>query len=481
MRKNNILSEIQNKDFIKYGSPAVPYILSVFADVPTMEFNKIYGKSCDVFFSCKKDYVNWAYDQKQLIDFSNFILLDLDKRERGKFIKNLYAKWQKDVDTYVNEAIRVIDLLDKERVGILSENELKSLFRNNYLLFKKQFAETNILEPFSIFAQMKLPEILKNKGVCGNISEIIGQLTISAKKSLLAQYEDDLQRLAHKVYELKLLAKTQKIKENKKASTQVKNFVRKYFFIENGYSQSNELNTDKIFERIFELIKDKKRTQKKEKIKKKRNIKISFNKEEREIINLAKFFGEWQDERKKASLIYVSVSERLLKELARVKKIPFELLKYTTAREIHDNKIPVVNNLKDRKKFSLFYFHKNKTQIFTEKEAKNISYALFNVGKKEIIRGMTTYLDRKNKIIIGKVRTILTPREFGNFQKNEILVTGMTRPEFIPVVKNAKAIITDEGGLTCHAAIVSREMKIPCIIGTKNATRILREIGRAHV
>ena len=73
------------------------------------------------------------------------------------------------------------------------------------------------------------------------------------------------------------------------------------------------------------------------------------------------------------------------------------------------------------------------------------------------------------------VRIILSEDDFGKFQEGEILVTSMTRPEFVPLMKKSKAIITDEGGITCHAAIVSRELNIPCIIGTKNATRILKD------
>jgi pyruvate,water dikinase len=50
----------------------------------------------------------------------------------------------------------------------------------------------------------------------------------------------------------------------------------------------------------------------------------------------------------------------------------------------------------------------------------------------------------------------------------------MTRPEFVPLMKKASAIVTAEGGITCHAAIVSRELGIPCVIGTKNATKVLK-------
>ena len=58
-------------------------------------------------------------------------------------------------------------------------------------------------------------------------------------------------------------------------------------------------------------------------------------------------------------------------------------------------------------------------------------------------------------------------------QEGEILVTGMTIPDFLPAMKKAAAIVTDQGGQTSHAAIVSRELGVPCIVGTKNASKIL--------
>jgi phosphoenolpyruvate synthase/pyruvate phosphate dikinase len=60
-------------------------------------------------------------------------------------------------------------------------------------------------------------------------------------------------------------------------------------------------------------------------------------------------------------------------------------------------------------------------------------------------------------------------------QEGDVLVTGMTNPRLIPLLKNVAAIVTDEGGITCHAAIISRELKKPCIVGTKNATTVLTD------
>lgn len=93
---------------------------------------------------------------------------------------------------------------------------------------------------------------------------------------------------------------------------------------------------------------------------------------------------------------------------------------------------------------------------------------------------------RKQKIILkgvpaspgiakGKVRVILNPKECKKMKKGEILVTEMTNPLFVPAIKKAKAIVTDIGGLLCHAAIVSRELKIPCIVNTKKATQKLKD------
>ncbi len=75
----------------------------------------------------------------------------------------------------------------------------------------------------------------------------------------------------------------------------------------------------------------------------------------------------------------------------------------------------------------------------------------------------------------GKVRIVLGPKQVLKFEHNEILVSPETTPDFVPAMKKAVAIITDQGGVTSHAAIVSRELGKPCIIGTKIATQVLKD------
>ena len=79
-----------------------------------------------------------------------------------------------------------------------------------------------------------------------------------------------------------------------------------------------------------------------------------------------------------------------------------------------------------------------------------------------------------SKIGVGKVRIVKNARGVAEFKKGEVLVAPITDPDLEPIMKIASAIITDNGGRTSHAAIVSRELGTPCIVGTKNATRELK-------
>ncbi|MGD6807784.1 MAG: phosphoenolpyruvate synthase [Candidatus Bathyarchaeia archaeon] len=76
---------------------------------------------------------------------------------------------------------------------------------------------------------------------------------------------------------------------------------------------------------------------------------------------------------------------------------------------------------------------------------------------------------------IGKAKVVLNPDDANrDMQKGDILVTAMTDPDFVPFMKMASAIVTDKGGITSHAAIVSRELNIPCVVGTENGTQLMK-------
>jgi pyruvate,water dikinase len=88
---------------------------------------------------------------------------------------------------------------------------------------------------------------------------------------------------------------------------------------------------------------------------------------------------------------------------------------------------------------------------------------------------MTACLGKTGDWVYGTVRIVNTPADMKNMTKGDILVSAATTPDILPAMKLAGAIVTDQGGITCHAAIVSRELNLPCLIGTKYATKIFKD------
>lgn len=103
---------------------------------------------------------------------------------------------------------------------------------------------------------------------------------------------------------------------------------------------------------------------------------------------------------------------------------------------------------------------------------KKIHKDEIDVGEAEVI---VTGLAASPGVGIGPVKIIKGMEELGKIKKGDVLVTRMTNPDYVPAMEKAVAIVTDAGGLTAHASIVSREMGIPCVVGTEKATQLLKE------
>lgn len=100
---------------------------------------------------------------------------------------------------------------------------------------------------------------------------------------------------------------------------------------------------------------------------------------------------------------------------------------------------------------------------------KLTEYKVTGTGR-ERVRGISV----GSKAVAGKVHVILSPKQIKEFKQGEILVTTMTDPDWEPIMKMASAIVTDKGGRTSHAAIVSRELGLPAIVGSGDATKVLK-------
>jgi pyruvate,water dikinase len=145
------------------------------------------------------------------------------------------------------------------------------------------------------------------------------------------------------------------------------------------------------------------------------------------------------------------------------------LAKWGCAIEEHYGTPQDIEWAKDGKTGELFIVQSRPETIHSIKTERVYEEYIAKEKKEPILSGIAI----GEKIGYGKVRVINDLKKMGEFKKGDILVTKMTDPDWNSLMAMASAIITDEGGKTCHSAIISRELGVPCIVGTKDATRVL--------
>lgn len=177
------------------------------------------------------------------------------------------------------------------------------------------------------------------------------------------------------------------------------------------------------------------------------------------------FYGE--DSRKKTELLWYDFEEFVTNF---IKKTGIENLNFCTFGEMEDfienNNVP--NNLDKRKKCLMIQDY-NKKIIRSGSEVDKFEKSFYK--SLNILKGEIAYPGN----VEGIARIILDPKHVKRFDKGDILITQMTRPDFEFLMAKSGAIVTDAGGILCHAAIISREMKIPCLLSTNIATKFFKD------
>jgi len=180
--------------------------------------------------------------------------------------------------------------------------------------------------------------------------------------------------------------------------------------------------------------------------------------------------------------MYLDASDNVLRAtIKRLFPMAAGLEKYLLINEIVENEIPAQDELEKRMQHYIY----TDFQLFIDKTLDDLAVQYsFEIEKEEVLPvGISDFKGETASpgIARGKVRILLLKDQLNDLQEGEILVTTMTTPDFVPAMKKAVAFVTDEGGITCHAAIISREMNKPCIIGTKIATKVLHDGDEVEV
>lgn len=165
----------------------------------------------------------------------------------------------------------------------------------------------------------------------------------------------------------------------------------------------------------------------------------------------------------------------LVKEISNRKHIELSEIMHYWPWEVEELlKNSTKANQKGRKKAVTVYARNDDPKFYYGKKAISVRKSEFQRIDVKLTNfsGLVVSLGKSSGIAKLAVTAAEAARKVN---KGDILVTSMTTPEFIQAMKKAAAIVTDEGGITCHAAIISRELKIPCIVGTKIATKVIND------
>lgn len=184
--------------------------------------------------------------------------------------------------------------------------------------------------------------------------------------------------------------------------------------------------------------------------------------------------------RKEGEAMFSFLLGALAKEAARRAGLAVSDLFYYTHDEVvsllgKGKKVPAAS-ISTRKKGYALITRGGKQELLTGPRFRKLYREIVTAKVTEELRGrvaMTGSARGKVRLIRHDRRDI--SRRIAAFRPGEILVTEMTRPDTVLACRKAAAIVTDEGGLACHAAIISRELGIPCVVGTGNATQVLKD------
>jgi phosphohistidine swiveling domain-containing protein len=371
-------------------------------------------------------------------------------KEKASFFINFIKKGIVEGEK-LKKFVRNLKLENKSQASLLSDFLSGWDLLENLLVF---LPETH---PLAKIIENRLTTALRNAGVKDDeLNETLMLLSVPDKLNGPVLEQIDLQKI--------------KLKKNKSSKFDLKMALRehadKYSYL--GYREpfSKGYSEDFFLERLKEV----------ELPGKAKNLKIKLGASDKKIIALMKefvYFRNYRTERLYEALYYLEPLWLRLGQAYGLKEK--EIGCYTLAdldELINNNKRLSVSEINSRQKGHGLLLHDDKLILVTGAQLDKLKpQTPDKKGVVDQIRGSIAC----RGIIRGVAKIVLRASEQHKINNGDILVTSMTTPDYLPSMKKAAAFVTDEGGITCHAAIVARELKKPCIIGTKNATKVLRD------
>lgn len=423
----------------------------------------------------KLNHWDWFWDNEEIKKKRALIIKKAVKD--NNFAEEFLSSWDKEFEEFIeiyNEGIGT----DLEKASNKDLSNILKKIHEHYVINGGfgYIVDSFLTSDKEDWLVVKIKEELKEKAS----QEVIAKLTQPAFSSFVNEYESGLINIAKMVSEKK---------DKKIIDKTISKLASDFIWIKANYNDKMPLTIEIVKSEANKLLEKKinfdKEIEEKEhgaehniKVKQDLYKKLKISQELQRIIRVSEVFTHAQDKRKervlKTNFIHFKIFDEIAKRFKKSQTESYYLSVEEAISLLDGNKIDWKKiERRSKEEFMEIYFNGQSKMLYKEEIAKLIDKKnLFHDhGSVQELRGAVAY--RGN--VRGRVQVLRNSKDIDLFKEGNILVANQTTPEFVPAMKKAAAIVTDQGGITCHAAIVSRELKRPCVIGTKIATRILKD------
>ena len=439
------------------------------------------------------------YDQEELERIGESILGQI--KSSDSFLQDHIEEFHKRFNALVEKAQEV----SEEDLNSLNNKQLGKVFESYYEKFRELAPFMNTPHTIESFANKKIRGFIEKRLLDNNTEKVesyFNKLSIPSKESPEIKRKKGLLRIAvrinkndfsgifddKKAFESPAEVMREIKREQPKIAEEIRSHVRSWAWMGMQSYLYSPHDLEFVLESLSNIFERKEKPQEQlEELKSERKDSVREMKEvlddldpEKEIRELIELLQEYiylrtkRMEGFKKAYYYTrdlikEVSDRMDLEGKEIFVVsPEEMITF-----LKEGKKPESEEIKKRLNSRAFAMKQGEVNLISgEKQVKKFLEEEIEEEievKKDLLKGSGAYPGK----VGGKVSIVKDESDLDDFEEGDILVTTMTSPELTLAIDKASAIITDEGGMTSHAALISREMQIPCIVGTKAATKVL--------
>jgi len=449
--------------------------LSAFVNDLQRTVGRNYQKILGIFNGCN---VKFYYGTRDSDDFAKHLLsLIIKKPAFG-------ARINKEIRIFSIKLKNQAASISPEKLSRLSNKKLSDLYLELDKLHTTLYTWgwlPNAVDMFHGNFSNYLKERLEDRTTSEQVNSTLVALSVSPEKSIIDQEQDSF---------LHLVALKQANKK-KELVRDLKTHIARYFYLKHLwlgkdgiYDEAYYLSEIKKFiasgQRAISVLRQKERQRQKNLQKRCALIKkLKISGKLLKIFSVYAEFSVTKAFRRDAQLLWAYKMDFIFAALARRLKVPALYFRFMFPEEIAAalrvgsiSRKKIVD-LRSRTRACVYYAEKNIDRLFIGPEVKKWERLVVQKIDATVreIKGQAACLGQAK----GLVKIVNSAQDMKKMNKGDILVSIATNPDIVPAMKKAAAIITEQGGITSHAAIVSREFNTPCIIGTKIATRVLKD------